>query len=127
MALGGALSLLQWYGMGRANLPLGMLLVVPELILFSLAFADMKAAPGLLRAAAPYAGKAPMVVYLIHVLYLKMSVTYHTTSAFWSRLYEGYAHIPHAVWILALSLLTGAAFCLLSALARAVGKKPDKT
>ena len=119
IVLGFALSLLQWFGAGKANLPLGMLLVVPELLLLSNAWAAMEGAPALMRRLAPFAGRVSTVIYIIHVLFIRAIKLYEDRSPFFSYLYRGEDHIPFALWVAILSLLTGILWCAVRGARRA--------
>ena len=123
--LGFALSLVQWFGAGKANLPLGMLLVVPELLLLSHAFPDMARAPALLRWAAPWAGRVSTVVYITHVLISRIAMIYKDSSPFWSFIYRGRDHIPFAGWVAILSVAFGVLWCALGGVVGWVRRRGD--
>lgn len=74
IVIGFILSLLQWFGFGKAEMPVGMLLVVTSIILIA---AKTEASQcKAVNTAAYYLGKASLIVYIVHPLLYEIMITF---------------------------------------------------
>ena len=114
LLIGGGLllSLLQWFGIGKSEFPLGMMIVVPVMMLLTqmhpnLPFLSKKAEKLL-----PYFSQVALVIYIIHPFFDSVISTLHERSELLNTLYS--AKYIYPIFIMMVSLLTGIVYSIVS-------------
>lgn len=125
IADGIGLSLVQYFGTGKAELPLGMLLAVPELFLFCVHNPIPRLLP--FRTLAPWAGKMSLWVFLLHMaVYLTIMPLQNSFPVLaWICSEEG--PIPLGIWVLLLTLAVSQVVVMISPLFGKLIRRRSKT
>jgi surface polysaccharide O-acyltransferase-like enzyme len=114
IALGLAVSLLQQFGTGKAELPLGMMLVVPTLFLFCVQNPTLPERIPLLAQLAPWAGRLSMWIFVLHILVYRQleALAGRVESVEW--MISQRAPVPETVWVMLFTTLLSIAPCFLA-------------
>lgn len=121
ITVGSALSLLQWKGLGKIEMPVGALITVVALMLFMSTQSEIPFVGKHLYGLFSHFGNISLIMYICHILIGNVIKTYSADSAFLMKIAENGNLFPCAILIF--SILAGVIFDIFSTLIKNVKKK----
>ena len=120
MIFGAALSLLQWFGFGKIEMPVGMIITVIMLMLF-LASHPLFTKQRFIITIVSRFGNISLIVYIIHLLYYNIFQTFASSNPTLA-LIKGNGYLYPLV-IVVLSVISGVIFDRVSHLIKFIKRK----
>lgn len=113
--IGAALSLLERVGLGRqTEMPIGMLLTVPALLLLCVRYPTLPLIGRPLAPLTPWLGSVSTTIYITHLLFYRVLAAYQMQVPLFDRMISSKI-VPVFMWPILLALLLSGPVCLVQA------------